>query len=433
MTKSPLAAPLTLPNGVVLKNRLSKSAMTEAMADKFDTPTDAHLTLYRRWSKGGLALQTTGNVMVDRRYLERPGNVVVEDESALPALAAWAEAAKSGGAQTWVQISHPGRQCPVVVNARPLSPSTQKLRMLGLFAKPREMTVEDIHEAIQRYAETARIVCKAGFDGAQVHAAHGYLISQFLSPITNRRSDEWGGSLENRARFLRSVVGTTRAAVGADWPIGVKLNSADFQKGGFSLGECKQVARWLQDDSVDLLEISGGTYEEMRFAAGVTETTDVTERDSTRKREAFFLEYAREIRDVVDIPIMVTGGFRSRDAMEQAIVQDGIDMIGLARPLCVHPDGAADLLGGKADKIGISEDGLTLGSGSWGVNATNWLVKLINTVARVEYYGWQMDRLAAGKDPDPSGRANALGLMAGYLAKGTVRALRRKPVGWRRG
>ncbi|MEP0990899.1 MAG: NADH:flavin oxidoreductase/NADH oxidase family protein [Tateyamaria sp.] len=423
MTPSPIATPLTLPNGTVLKNRLGKSAMTEAMADKRDAPTDKHLNLYRRWSQGGLALQVTGNVMVDRRYLERPGNVVAEDESALPRLSEWAKAAKSNDTQAWVQISHPGRQCPIVVNARPLSPSTEKLRLLGLFAKPRQMTTDDIADAIRRYAQTARIVRKAGFDGVQIHGAHGYLVSQFLSPITNRRSDDWGGSLENRARFLRAIVAATRAAVGPDCPIGVKLNSADFQKGGFTLEECKQVARWLQDDSVDLLEISGGTYEEMSFAQA---TSDQPQRDSTKAREAFFLEYAREIRAVVDIPLMVTGGFRSRAAMEQAITQDGIDMIGLARPLCVHPDGAFDLISGKADQIGISEDNLTLGSGSWGINAQHWLINLVNTVARVEYYVWQMDLMAAAQEPSERTDKNAFGLMLGYLGKSTWRALRRK-------
>ncbi|MDA3858905.1 MAG: 2,4-dienoyl-CoA reductase, partial [Roseovarius sp.] len=195
-----MSEPLDLPCGIRLANRLAKSAMTEALADSTDAPNRAHQTLYKRWSDGGVALQVTGNVMIDRRYLERPGNVVVEDERTLGALQQWADAAKSGGSQIWMQISHPGRQCPIVVNARPLSPSTQKLRMLGLFGKPREMTAEDIEDAIRRYARTAEIARKAWLDGVQIHGAHGYLISQFLSPVTNRRTDGWGGSLENRAR-----------------------------------------------------------------------------------------------------------------------------------------------------------------------------------------------------------------------------------------
>ncbi|PSL22285.1 NADH:flavin oxidoreductase/NADH oxidase family protein [Shimia abyssi] len=424
MSNTSLSQPLTLPCGVTLSNRLSKSAMTEAMANKHDAPTEKHINLYRRWAKGGLAVQVTGNVMIDRRFLERPGNVVVEDERDITALSKWAEAAKSERTQAWVQISHPGRQCPMVVNARPLSPSNEKLKMLGLFGKPRAMRDTDINDAIRRYAETARILQKAGFDGVQIHGAHGYLISQFLSPITNHRTDYWGGSLENRARFLRRVVAAVRRAVGPSFPVGVKLNSADFQKGGFTLEDCKQVARWLQEDSIDLLEISGGTYEEMSFA---TATPDAPQRDSTKAREAFFLDYAREIRAEVTIPIMVTGGFRSRAAMQQALIEDGIDMIGLARPLCVHPDGAADLINGGTDRIGISEDGLTLGTGTWGVNAQNWLINLTNTVARVEYYVWQMDRMAAAREPSKRETKNALGLMLGYLGKSMFRAMIRKP------
>jgi len=422
MTHSVLSDPLTLPCGVTLKNRLSKSAMTEALADRRDRPTKAHQTLYKRWSDGGLALQVTGNVMVDRRYLERPGNVVLEDESALDALQDWAKAAKSGGSHIWMQISHPGRQCPIVVNTRPLSPSTEKLRILGLFGKPKEMTEADIDDAITRYARTAQIAQKAGFDGVQLHSAHGYLISQFLSPITNRRRDQWGGSLENRARFLRRVYAATRAAVGPDFPVAVKLNSADFQKGGFTLEDCAQVAKWLEADGIDLIELSGGTYEQMSFVNG----TEEEQRESTQKREAYFLEYAREVRKAVRVPIMVTGGFRSRTAMEQAISEDGIDMIGLARPTCVHPDAATSLLSGATDKVGIEEDGMTIGRGRFGMNAKSWLINLINTVSRVEYYGWQMTRMSRGQSPQTEGQANALGYFIWYLNRSTLLGLRRK-------
>ncbi len=419
---SSLSHPLNLPCGAQLRNRIARSAMTEALADRKDRPTQAHQTLYRRWSEGGLALQMTGNVMVDRRYLERPGNVVVEDESTLDALQAWAQAAKSGGNQVWMQISHPGRQCPIVVNAHPLSPSAEKLRILGLFGKPREMTPEDIEEAIGRYAKTARIAQKAGFDGVQIHGAHGYLISQFLSPITNRRQDEWGGVLENRARFLRRVYAAVRAAVGPAFPVAVKLNSADFQKGGFDLTDCAQVARWLEQDGIDLIELSGGTYEEMSFVNG----TQDDRRDSTKRREAYFLEYAKEVRQAVTVPIMVTGGFRSREAMERAITEDRIDMIGLARPFCVQPDAARALLDGTCDRVGIEEDGLVIGRGKLGMNAQNWLVGLINTVSRVEYYVWQMMRMSRGQSPQAQAKANAIGYFLWYLSRTMWLAMRRK-------
>ncbi|MDQ2088704.1 NADH:flavin oxidoreductase/NADH oxidase family protein [Marimonas arenosa] len=422
MNNSVLATSVALPCGTTLPNRIARSAMTEALADRYDNPTEALCRLYRRWSNGGYSLQLTGNVMVDRRFLERPGNVVVEDERAFDSLRSWVDAAKSGGSQVWMQISHPGRQCPMVVNAHPLSPSEEKLRILGFYGRPRAMTPDDIEEAINRYAKTAVIARKAGFDGVQIHGAHGYLISQFLSPLTNRRTDEWGGSLENRARFLRRVYAAMREAVGPDYPVAVKLNSADFQKGGFSLGDCARVARWLEADGIDLIELSGGTYEQMSMFRGPVED----QRESTRRREAYFMEYAREVRAAVRIPIMVTGGFRSSEAMERAISEDGIDMVGIARPTCVQPDAASRLLKGDVARIGIDEAGLAMGKGRLGLNTNNWLVNLVNTVSRVEYHCWQMTRMSRGEEPQTHGRANALGYFLWYLGRTTFLAIRRR-------
>lgn len=413
-----LATPLTLPCGITLQNRIAKSAMTEAMADRADRPTPAHGVLYERWAEGGFGLLMTGNVMTDRRYLERPGNVVAEDEAVLPALSDWAAAVKSTDTRLFMQISHPGRQCPVIVNRQPLAPSAEKLRILGVFATPRAMTEADIAEAIARYAATAHLAKQAGFDGVQLHAAHGYLLSQFLSPNINSRTDQWGGSLANRARFLRETLAATRAALGPGFPIAVKLNSADFQKGGFTLEDSTQVARWLEEDGIDLIEISGGTYEQMSFLEADTKG----KRDSTRRREAFFLDYAREIRAAVSVPLMVTGGFRHRAAMEEALAEHGIDLIGLARPACTDPDCANRLLSGAADHVGIDESGLMLGRG----NARGALASLVNAVARVEYYVWQMMRMGRGDAPDASGRANALGYLLWYLTRSTRLALARK-------
>lgn len=426
MTETPLAAPLDLPCGTRLANRIGRSAMTEALATHDDAPTKAHQTLYKRWSEGGLALQMTGNVMVDRRFLERPGNVVVDDERDLKALAEWARAGKSGGSQIWMQISHAGRQCSIVVNTHPFSPSEEKLQMLGLFGKPRQMTGEDIRDAIARYANTARIAKKAGFDGVQIHGAHGYLVSQFLSPTTNRRTDEWGGSLENRARFLREIYAATRTAVGDEFPVAVKLNSSDFQKGGFSIADCVQVARWLEADGIDLIELSGGTYERMSFVTGQEEAGQ--ERQSTKVREAYFLEYAREVRKAVKVPLMVTGGFRNRTAMERALSEDGIDMIGLARPTCIYPDVATLLLAGQVETISYDEAGLTIGRGRLGLNTRSWFANLVNSVSRVEFCIRQMKRMSEGHSPQVDTRANALATFIVYLTQTTARAIRRKLV-----
>jgi 2,4-dienoyl-CoA reductase-like NADH-dependent reductase (Old Yellow Enzyme family) len=393
---SPLAQKLTLPCGVNIPNRIGKSAMTEGLADASDNPTDELINLYGRWSDGGTGLHISGNVMVDRRYLERAGNVVLEDDQAMPILQRWAEQGTRGGNHLWLQLSHPGRQCPRMVNSEPLSPSEVQLDLLGNFGRPRAMTTVDIEDAIQRYATSALLAKQAGFTGVQIHCAHGYLISQFLSPIINKRTDEWGGSLENRARFARRVIQAVREVVGPKFPVAAKLNSADFQQGGFDLSDCVAVAGWLAEDSLDLLEISGGTYEQTSMM-GVNET-DV--RESTRKREAYFLEYAQAIRAAAKIPLMITGGFRSRDVMEGAVASGEIDMVGLARPLCTQPNVSKQLIEQSIDVVDSFESGLVLGVGFWGNNSSSNLIKGINTFGALGFYCRQIILLARGQEPN---------------------------------
>jgi 2,4-dienoyl-CoA reductase-like NADH-dependent reductase (Old Yellow Enzyme family) len=397
MTSS-LASPISLPNGTVIPNRLCKSAMTEGLADKLDQPSPELIQLYKTWSQGGTGLHITGNVMVDKRYLERAGNVVLEDDKALSLFKDWAEQGTSGGNHLWVQLNHPGRQCPKMVNRQPLSPSDVQLSMLGNFGKPRAMEESDIEEVIARFIESAKLVKQAGFTGVQIHCAHGYLLSQFLSPKINQRQDQWGGSLENRARIIRRIIVGVREVVGADFPIGVKLNSADFQKGGFSLEDCITVASWLGEDGVDLLEISGGTYEQLSLIG--VEPTDI--RESTRKREAYFIEYAEKIKQSAKIPVMITGGFRSRDVMERAIESGEVDIIGLARPLCTDPNCSAKLIQQSIDSVDCYEDKLVLGKGFWGNNSSSNLIKAVNSFGQVGFYYWQIIRLSKGLSPEPN-------------------------------
>ena len=312
---SPLARSLPLPCGAVLPNRLAKSAMTEGLSDASARANPRHARLYRRWSEGGAGLLITGNVMVDWRYLERPGNVVVEDDSGIDSLARWAEAGTVGGNHLWVQLSHAGRQSSRMSTARPVAPSAVQLKLSGFFARPRALTEGEILDIVERFAVAAEVVQRAGFSGVQIHSAHGYLSSQFLSPRVNQRDDRWGGSLEHRARFLLATVRAVRARVGPEFPIAVKLNSADFQRGGFELEDAARVAGWLAREGIDLLEISGGTYERLRFF----ENNPPEEAESTRAREAYFLTYAQTIRaELGQVPLMVTGGFRSRRAMNDA-------------------------------------------------------------------------------------------------------------------
>ena len=403
---SPLAQSITLPNGTILPNRLAKSAMTEGLADKYDRPTPAHNKLYRTWSEGGTGLHVTGNVLIDKRYLERAGNVVLEDDSHLELFKTWAKEGTVGGNQLWVQLNHPGRQCPKMVNKQPLSPSDIHLEMLGNFGKPKAMTEADIKDVIERFARSAALVKQAGFTGVQIHCAHGYLFSQFLSPKINQRTDQWGGSLENRARIIRMTIKKVREAVGPDFPIGVKLNSADFQKGGFSLEDCVTVAGWLGEDGIDLLEISGGTYEQLSLMG--VESTEV--RESTRKREAYFIEYAEQIKTAAKVPVMITGGFRSREVMESAIANGEVDIVGLARPLCTQPNCSQQLIEQTLNSLDDYESSLVLGQGFWGNNSSSSLIKAINSFGQVGFYYWQIIRLAKGLAPEPE-----LGTLRAFL------------------
>lgn len=360
-----LASQLTLPCGAVLPNRLSKAAMTEGLATPDGRPTPELERLYGIWSDGGAGMLLSGNIIVDRDHLERPGNVVIEaepDPDMKARLASWAKAATRNGNHFWAQISHGGRQTQKLVNPHPKSSSDVQLALPGgQFAKPTPLTKGEIAELVKRWAVAARACQEAGFTGVQIHGAHGYLISQFLSPRVNLRSDEYGGSLENRARFLLEIVAAVRAAVGAAFPISVKLNSADFQKGGFDFGDSLQVVQWLEAASVDLIEISGGTYEQPKLlgVAGQEEEEVQNVAPSTAAREAYFVDFAKAMQAEVAVPLMVTGGFRTRAAMEQALESGAADLIGLGRPLCVDTDAPKELLEG-ADELARYENHLDL-------------------------------------------------------------------------
>lgn len=393
-----LAQPLTLPCGAILPNRICKSAMTEGLADASGHADERHVELYRRWSEGGAGLHVTGNVMVDWRYLERPGNVVVEDASGIEALERWAEAGTVAGNHLWAQISHPGRQCSRMSNARPVAPSAVQLKLGGLFGRPRALTEAEIADLVERYATTAEIVKRAGFTGVQVHGAHGYLVSQFLSPRTNRRDDRWGGKLENRARFLLETVRAVRSKVGPGFPLAVKLNSADFQRGGFEPDDAARVAGWLAEEGIDLLEISGGTYERLRF---FEEGEAAGEAASTRAREAYFLDYAQTIRgELGAVPLAVTGGFRSRSAMADAVASGELDVVGVARPLCVDPGVPRALLAGELDEAPRWERRLRLGPGPLGPASASATVRGLNHQAQGAWFYRQILALADGREPD---------------------------------
>jgi 2,4-dienoyl-CoA reductase-like NADH-dependent reductase (Old Yellow Enzyme family) len=376
-----LAEPLELRCGAKLPHRLVKAALSEQLADRRNAPSPELIELYRTWAGGGAGVLLTGNVQVDITALGEPRNVALPETPDPATYRPWARAVDGTGAQLWVQLNHPGRQSPRFLSRRPVAPSAVPFGDRGVrsvFATPRALTSTEVEGVIERFALGARTFADAGFAGVQVHAAHGYLASQFLSPLTNLRTDEWGGDPVRRRRFLLELVRRTRTAIGDAVPLSVKLNSADFQRGGFSEEESLAVVRELGEAGIDLLEISGGTYEQaaMMGSAGA----------STRGREAYFLEYARRARQVTDVALMVTGGFSTPAGMTDALRSGALDVIGLGRPMIVAPDLARRLLAGEdvraerlSPKVGI---------------------KLADSWLQLQWHTQQMHRVAAGKPVD---------------------------------
>ncbi len=393
-----LAQPLKLACGATLANRIAKSAMTEGLSDARLFATERHNRLYRLWSEGGAGLLITGNVMIDQRVMERPGNIAIDPADkfrpgyeGFERLQAFAQAGTVAGNHLWMQINHAGRQSPWYVAKQPLAPSAVQLDLMGNYKTPRALREDEILDFVQRYAKVARIAREAGFTGVQLHSAHGYLLSSFLSPITNIRTDAWGGSLANRARFLIEALRATRKAVGADFPLSIKLNSDDFRRGGFSFDECLQLIELLNAETLDLIEISGGTYEQPKLLGAEGRTEDaVPVRQSTIKREAYFLEYAKAIRAVAKMPILMPGGFRNRAGMEAALASGELDVIGLARPLCTMPELPSRLLAGSIDEAPAYERGhATL--------SKNFIAKLVNLLGQMGWYYAHIEDLADGK------------------------------------
>ncbi|MEU9670007.1 NADH:flavin oxidoreductase/NADH oxidase family protein [Streptomyces bobili] len=380
---------LTLPNGQVLPNRIMKSALSEALADRSNAPDHRLEQLYRTWSRGGYGLIITGNVMVDRTQLGEPGNVVIEDDRDLAALTRWAATTKDAGIPTWVQLNHPGRQANLLaLGHTPVAPSPVALDLPGA-AVPRELTSAEIEDIIERFATAAQVCEAAGFAGVQVHGAHGYLVSQFLSPLSNRRDDEWGGDPERRMRFVIEVVRRIRSRVSPGFAVAVKLNSADFQRGGFTEEESRSVVAALAKEGLDLIEVSGGSYESPAMTGSAAA--------STRAREAYFLEYARTVRGLAgEVPLAVTGGFRSRSAMEAAVAAAECDVVGMGRPTATTPDAAEVILTGRADTVVAHQ----LRAGMRRVLGKVTDVKALDGVLDLNWHTDQLHRLGAGLEPD---------------------------------
>ena len=374
--------PLTLKNGTIVKNRFLKSAMSEQLGDRLHNPGPGLAKLYGAWAEGGVGISVTGNVMIDRTALGEPANVVLDGKSDLAAFRRWAEAGTANGTQLWMQLNHPGKQTPRFLSAEPVAPSAIPLGA-GLeksFNRPRALSAEEVSQVVEKFALSARLAKEAGFTGVQIHGAHGYLVSQFLSPRHNARDDEWGGDAARRRRFVLAVYEGIRREVGADYPVSIKLNSADFKKGGFTEEESMAVVRALADAGIDLVEISGGTYESPSMTGhGV--------RESARGREAYFLAYAERVRALVDTPLAVTGGFRSGSAMAAALSEGALDMIGLARPMAVQPDMPGRLLRDPDHALRLTRP----------TTGVRWVDRM--TMLDITWYEQQLSRISRDLEP----------------------------------
>ena len=373
---------ITLPNGVSIPNRIAKAAMEENMADERMGPSKALMQLYQAWADGRAGLLISGNVMVDRRAMTGPGGVVLEDDQQLDKFKRWAAIGRSRGAQFWMQINHPGRQMQNNLGQETWAPSAVPLDM-GSFSKrfdtPKAMTEDKIADVIERFVRTARLAEESGFSGVQIHAAHGYLLSQFLSPLTNHRQDQWGGSLDNRARILTEVVKGVRRSVSPGFAVSVKLNSADFQRGGFSPEDAREVVAMLNHLSVDLVELSGGSYEAPAMHGR-------TRDERTIAREAYFLEFAKDIQETAGMPIMVTGGIR-RVQVAETVVNSGIDMVGIATALAIDPQLPVEWQNGK-DRAPMLE-------------VAKWNNKTLASLAYMATVKYQLTKLSNNAEPNP--------------------------------
>lgn len=378
-----LFAPLTLPNGSSIPNRIGKAAMEENMAVAGQLPGAEIARLYGAWADGGAGLIITGNVMIDGRALTGPGGIVLQAGTPLQPFRDWAKAGRRGGAQLWMQLNHPGRQVLAAMGGNRWAPSAVALDLgkhSKLFGQPQAMSEAQIHETIRRFADSAVLAEQAGFSGVQIHAAHGYLISQFLSPLTNQRCDQWGGDINNRARILIETVKAVRARVSPQFAVAVKLNSADFQRGGFDLADAQRVVTLLNDLPVDLIELSGGSYEAPAMQG---RTAD----GRTLAREAYFLDFARDIAAIANMSVMTTGGIRRR-AVAQQVVESGVAMVGIGTALAMQPNLPALWQQREA---------------SAAQPQVGWNDKVLAALATMALVRRQLQRLGAGKAPRNDG------------------------------
>lgn len=381
MTENLLFTPITLPNGTTIKNRFFKSAMSEGMGTRDFQPKKNIATLYKRWAEGGTGLIITGNIMVDPKGTAEPGNIVFDKNSNMEILKDWAKQGQQHGAKVMVQLNHPGKQVPKTIAKETVAPSTIPLGngLNKLFSTPRALTTSEVEELVQKFVTSAKVAKEAGFSGVQIHAAHGYLISQFLSPHDNRRTDKYGGSLENRMRFLKEIYLGMREELGKDFTIGIKINSTDFKEDGLTEEDSLKTIIELANLGLDFVEISGGTYERPAMMGATSKSTN----------QVFFAEYSKKLKQKIEIPVVVTGGIRSINAMNTLLNDNTTDFIGIARPLTIDPN-----IPNK-----IKQRTYTIVETTRVSTGVKKLDKIFGSLLGIVYYQVLMQNIAKGKEP----------------------------------
>ncbi|MDH3328942.1 MAG: NADH:flavin oxidoreductase [Desulfobulbaceae bacterium] len=317
-------------NGMTLRNRMVRSATWEGMCEPDGEPTLKLSDFYRTLAEGGVGLIITGFAFVRREGKQLPGKMGIHRDDFADSFKNMTSAVHNAGGKIAVQLVHAGGQTDSENAGRqPLAPSS--VRVAQFPEMPQEISQDEIKIIVAAFGESARRAKKWGFDAVQIHGAHGYLVNQFLSPLTNRRTDQYGGSLENRSRFLFEVYNSIREAVGRDYPVMIKLNATDNLKGGLEAGDALAVAQKLSESGIDAIEISAGT------PASGDESPARTKIDNPKK-EAYHLDLARKIKEAVHCPVMVVGGIRSYEVAEKVIQDQGVDYVSMARPLIREPN-----------------------------------------------------------------------------------------------
>lgn len=434
-----ISEPLTLPCGLTLPNRLVKCPMQETCAEppSFDPPLDKWRHIYTTWADGQYGLLITGQVQIDIRFLSIAGDVCCHDkaldEPVLSKWREWASIAQSKGTPCIVQLVHPGRmspagagvgrgdlptQCPSSVPVHLGDTWLDKLALDKVLGTPKAMTPQEIDEAVANWIRGARVAKEAGFAGVQLHGAHGFLLSQFLSPHTNRRTDDYGGTPEKRLKFLKRLVTEIREVCPPPFCLSVKLNSGDYMKdSGLTQDEALEQVRWLVEcGMVDFVEISGGNAEQstskLHNSFGDKTISVAPKRESTRIREAYFTEFAERVQKFESrVPIQLSGGFRSRNGMADAIESGACDLIGLGRTAVLEPSVPRDVLLNPdlPDDYAIAMSHKV--RGQWFADMVP--VKVVGSGLGIQFFYWNMRRLGKGLKSDPYASIPYIVLMNG--------------------